>query len=106
VSIDARVQTVIHNEDGSGELRLIDRPAGPDGVPGIAGQSCLTFASAPHEVTALNGCDVWGGDSSLILGEIGIARREGYTRIVFRDDETFKRAVTEYHKNRRASADI
>ncbi len=98
MSIDARVETVLHNEDGSGELVLVDRPARPGGYPGTAGQPRLTFTSAPHEVTALNGLDVWGGSSSLMLGDIEIARREGYTRIVFHDDETFRAALTRYRQ--------
>jgi|SRR6185369_3188386 len=97
MSIDARIETVIINEDGSGELRLIDRPAKRPGQnSGIAGQRSLSFSSAPEEVTALNGLNVWGGGSSLILGDVEIARREGYTSIVFVNRETFNRAVAEY----------
>lgn len=98
MSIDAQIQAVIHNEDGSGELHLIDRPARPGGVPGIAGQSTLTYENAPHEVTALNGLNVWGGASSLMLGDVEIARRVGYTRIVFSDEQKFKRAISEYRR--------
>lgn len=98
MSIDAKVETVIHNEDGSGELRLVDRPATKDGVPGIAGQRTLCYTTAPHEVTALNGLNIWGGSSSIMLGEIEIAKREGYTRIVFHADDVFKDAVKKYHQ--------
>jgi hypothetical protein len=98
VSIDARVKTVRLFEDGSGELVLVDRPARPGGVPGIAGQRSLAFDAAPEEVTALNGCDIWGGANSVMLGDREIARREGYTRVVFCDPESFKRAVAEYRK--------
>jgi hypothetical protein len=106
MSIDARVRAVHFNEDGSGKLNLIDRPAHPGGTPGCAGQSALHYDRAPHEVTALNGLDIWGGSEEIILGDIRIAKRVGYTRIEFVDDETFKRAVTEYHKKRRAPLSV
>jgi hypothetical protein len=83
MSIDARVQTVHFNEDGSGWLDLIDRPASPGGVPGIAGQTRLRFDASPHDVTALNGRDIWGGSSEIMLGDVKIAERIGYTRIRF-----------------------
>jgi hypothetical protein len=83
MSIDARIDRVLRNEDGSGELRLVDRPAGPDGVPGIAGQSVLRFDESPETVTALAGFDVWGGSDTLMLGDVKIADRVGYTRIRF-----------------------
>jgi hypothetical protein len=98
MSIDARVNYVVCNEDGSGELRLIDRPARPGETPGIKGQSVLRFKTAPEEVTALNGLDVWGGDDGLMLGEVEIAKRVGYISITFCDAETFKSAVAKYHK--------
>ncbi len=99
MSIDARVQTVIHNEDGSGKLVLIDRP-GRNGKPeGIAGQNSLAFKSAPQEVTALNGRDIWGGDSSIMLGDVEIAKRIGYGGIEFHDAWTFKRAFMELAKD-------
>lgn len=83
MSIDARVTAVIHNEDGSGKLMLEDRPARFGGVAGIAGQPALVFDSAPHDVTALNGRDIWGNDSVLMLGDRQFAKRVGFTRIVF-----------------------
>jgi hypothetical protein len=105
MSIDARVQTVILNEDDTGELRLIDRPKSrPGDSGGCAGQNALRFDSAPHEVTALNGLDVWGSANSLMLGDVEIAKRVGYTRIVFTDAGTFKRAVSAYHKKHSGEA--
>lgn len=83
MSIDARVKTVHINEDGSGWLELEDRPAGPHGHVGIAGQPRLYFDSAPHEVTALNGRDIWGGSDLIVYDEQVIAVRIGYTRIKF-----------------------
>ncbi len=42
-----------------------------------------------------NGRDVWGGADSLMLGDVEIARRVGYTRIAFCDREQFLRAIRE-----------
>jgi len=96
MSIDARVRAVYLRENGGGSLELEDRPARPGTTPGIAGQDRLSFDSCPEEVTALNGREVWGGSESLMLGSVEIAKRVGYTRIVFHDRETFIRAVREY----------
>jgi hypothetical protein len=94
MSIDARVQSVHLNEDGSGKLCLMDRPPIRKGAtPGIAGQNALHFDRAPEEVTSLNGRDIWGGDSQIMLGDVEIARRDGYTGLVFHDAETLKRAI-------------
>lgn len=100
MSIDARVETVIIHEDGRGELRLVDRPARPGGHPGCSGQSSLVFERSPEEVTALNGCDIWGGSSSIMLGDREIAARLGYCRIVFCGDEEFKSAIEAYSRAR------
>jgi hypothetical protein len=98
MSIDARVETVIIDENGGGRLKLIDRPARSAGDnDGIAGQNYLSFDSAPEEVTALNGLDIWGGDSQIMLGDSEIAKREGYGGLAFVGAEEFKRAVAAYH---------
>lgn len=101
MAIDAKVDYVTINEDGSGQLNLVDRPARPGQVPGIVGQRALRFDSAPEEVTALNGLEVWGSANCLMLGDIEIAKRRGYTSIVFYDIDTFKRAIAAYHDKRR-----
>ena len=93
MSIDAKVKTVHHYEDGSGQLDLVGRKPGEN-----PGQPVLSFKTAPHEVTALNGLEIWGGANGIMLGEIEIAKRIGYTRIEFCDDETFKNAVKDYHQ--------
>jgi hypothetical protein len=96
MSIDANVAYVELKEDGSGVLHLCDR------VPeGSRGQSRLSFASAPYEVTALNGLSIWGGASQIMLGDHEIAKREGYTRISFSEREVFLAAVAAYHATRR-----
>ncbi len=95
MSIDANIAYVETNEDGSGTLHLCDR------IPnGSRGQSRLHFKSAPHEVTALNGLQVWGGDREIILGDKTIAHRDNYTRISFIEREPFLEAVKIYHSER------
>lgn len=86
VSIDARVDDVTVHASGAGELRLRDRPGKPGRGPeesGIAGQTLLFFDSCPPDVWNLAGRDIWGSDHSIMLGEVKIAEREGYTRIRF-----------------------
>jgi hypothetical protein len=84
MSIDARVDRVEVSPDGSGKLYLRDRPAiRPGSNPGIAGQDLLSFDKAPEDVSYLEGKDIWGGDNQIMLGEQRIARRDGYTGIVF-----------------------
>ncbi len=97
MSIDANVAYVVVNEDGSGTLHLCDR------VPeGSRGQSRLHFDSAPFEVTALNGLEIWGGDT-IMLGDKPIATRGGtYTKISFSEREPFLEAVRLYHERKRA----
>lgn len=97
MSIDANVAFVELKEDGSGTLHLCDR------VPeGSRGQSRLHFDTAPHEVTALNGLPVWGGAGQIMLGDIEIAKREGYTLISFTERERFLEAVKVHHQKERA----
>jgi hypothetical protein len=96
MSIDANVAYVECREDGSGTLHLCDR------IPnGSRGQSRLYFSSAPYEVTALNGLQVWGGDSQIMLGHLKIADREGYTKISFIERDGFLLAVQKYHEAHR-----
>ena len=98
MAIDANVAFVELREDGSGVLHLCDR------VPeGSRGQSRLYFDTAPYEVTALNGLEIWGGGTFIMLGDCPIARREGYTKISFSEREQFLAAVAEYHQRKRAS---
>jgi hypothetical protein len=95
MAIDAYVAYVELKEDGSGTLHLCDR------VPeGSRGQSRLHYDTAPHEVTALNGLPIWGGDR-IMLGEREIAKREGYTRISFSEREQFLDAIAEHHRKSR-----
>jgi hypothetical protein len=96
MAIDANVAYVECREDGSGTLHLCDR------IPnGSRGQSRLHFDAAPHEVTALNGLSIWCGDRGIMLGNVEIATRQGYTRISFNERDIFLEAVKLYHERRR-----
>lgn len=79
MSIDAIVQTVIRNADGSGELQLVPR----DNRVAPAGQRSLGFDRSPRDVTVLEGLEIWGGVNSILHGETEIADRIGYTMIKF-----------------------
>lgn len=103
MAIDAQVAYVELQEDASGALHLCDR-VGVGRPDGNRGQPSLYFATAPHEVTALNGLPIWGGSGQIMLGEREIAKREGYTRIAFTGREAFLAAVAEYHRRERARA--
>jgi hypothetical protein len=84
VSIDARIECVIRRADGSGKLILIDRPPrGPGENPGIAGQRVLYFGESPEDIVGLNGRDIWGGTTEIMLGEQRLALRRGYNHICF-----------------------
>lgn len=96
MSIDAHVAFVEVKDNGAGVLHLCDR------IPnGSRGQSRLYFESAPYEVTALNGLSIWGGAGDIMLGDLEIAKREGYTRIAFVERPTFLDAVRVYHEKHR-----
>jgi hypothetical protein len=102
MSIDARVDIVIVKEDGSGFLSLIDRPKRWTGDhTGCCGQGALIFDAAPEEVTYLNGMDIWGGSSEIVLGDLRIAERLGYTRIRFVDRDRFLEAIRVYNREKR-----
>jgi hypothetical protein len=96
MAIDANVAYVETKEDGSGALHLCDR------IPnGSRGQSRLYFDTAPYEVTALNGLSIWGGAGEVMLGDLEIAKRDGYTHISFNEREHFLAAVAAYHARHR-----
>jgi len=97
MSIDARVEEVEFNNDGSGMLKLIDRPARPPGQnPGIAGQTRLYFPYSCEEVAMLEGKDIWGNASSIMLGNKEIARRASYTVIHFHGPSQLAAAIALY----------
>jgi hypothetical protein len=96
MSIDARVESVFYRQNGTGHLNLIDRPAKEGQTAGIAGQMMLHFEHAPRNVFELVGTDIWGGDSGIMLGEVEIAKRNGYTGIVFEGYGTIAEAVGKF----------
>ena len=79
------IVTVYHYEDGSGKLGLTPAKKGDP-----TGQRFLFFDSAPHDVTALNGRLIWGGDEMVMHGQTLIARRVEYTKIRFVVDSLSK----------------
>lgn len=87
MSIDAMIEKVTINKGGDGHLDLIDRPGDR---PGIRGQPALYFEGATPEVKKLSGKCIWGGSSTIMLGDVQIARREGYGRIIFDEDGLMK----------------
>jgi hypothetical protein len=98
MSIDARIKYVSRNEDGSGRLELIDRPARRKGEnPGDSGQAGLTFKKSPADVNSLQGANIWGNDNAIMLGDRTIARRLTYTTIEFVPDDQFSEATEAYN---------
>jgi len=84
MAIDAQVKTVVVGRDGKGHLELIDRPPSvPGKTAGIAGQNKLYFDEAPENVYDLEGQNIWGGSSFIMLGNKEIAKRTGYETIEF-----------------------
>lgn len=90
MAIDAIVQRVVVRESGGGELHLV-----PRGLS-AAGQKVLVFNSSPQGVEQLEGKEIWGGSSFIMLGEVEIAKRTGYMPIEFGDQETFNRGLRNY----------
>jgi hypothetical protein len=99
MSIDARVQKVLFNSDGSGRLELIDRPARRGQTPGERGQAALRFQQSFASVAELEGCNIWGNDSLIMLGDTMIARRKTYTEIEFVSRQDFLTALGAYKGN-------
>lgn len=89
----ATVETVVQHEDGSGTLCL---SAGAD-------PRRLEYATAPYEVTALNGLPIaiQSGGGWVWLGLHVIADRTGPASIVFVARRQFLEAVRNYHARTR-----
>jgi hypothetical protein len=77
VSIDAVIQSVKREPDGTAALILVTRD--PRTAP--AGQSRLTVVNPPPFLEAAVGTEVWGGCGALMVGDTEWADRIGYTRI-------------------------
>jgi hypothetical protein len=50
--------------------------------PALPG-TVLFFDNCPPDVWKLEGKDIWGGANNIMLGDVEIAEREGYTKIRF-----------------------
>jgi hypothetical protein len=96
MNIDARVQDVLFNGDGSGRLELIDRPARRGQAPGERGQANLNFQASYPSVARLEGCDVRGNDRIIMIGDMAIAIRTSHTEIRFVPRRIFETVVESY----------
>lgn len=83
MAIDARIESVKCTYNGELFLKLIDRPKPPwNQSAGIAGQNSLTcLGDCNFNYYRLVGCDIWGGSESIMLGEVEIAKRIGYSML-------------------------
>lgn len=84
MSIDARITGV--QKLPSGEFRLVLEKR-DQRTP--AGQSLLTVLNPPdppEQLQQLIGCEIWGSDRCLMLGDEHIADRECYTEIRLFDE--------------------
>ena len=101
MSIDARINRVDVNHDGSGTLYLVPRPADGMGPASVPGQSQLRFLVAPRGIHRLVGKNVWGGTGDINLGARKIADRAGYEMLVFVDDDRVEEALRSSQWNTR-----
>lgn len=85
MSIDANVVGIVLTHTGAARLTL--EQSDPSRC---AGQQVLTVDYPPPNVGVLLGRHVWGGDSQLMVGEIEVGRRRGYTGVVL-DEEALRR---------------
>lgn len=99
MSIDAHVQNVVINPDGSGRLELIDRPAKRGQTPGKRGQAALRFKKSFPEVAELEGLNILGNDGVIMLGDTTIASRKNYTDIQFIPRQSFLEALEAFKGN-------
>jgi len=76
MSIDATVMGMAQLADGTMRLTLEQ----PDGSR-CAGRGTLTVVDPPSNLAILIGRAVWGGDESLMCGEIKIGKRDGYSAV-------------------------
>jgi hypothetical protein len=84
--IDARINKVYRNNDGSGRLE-------------IDGQPPLHFDSSPPDVSSLQGTRVWGNAGVIMLGDTSIAAFITYKQIKFVTDKQFSEAIKAYKRD-------
>jgi hypothetical protein len=79
MAIDAVIQDVTHNQDGTATLHLGPRQTKHgDSCPG---QSRMTVVNPPCGLEAAVGTEVWGSSESVYVGDTKWADRIGYTRL-------------------------
>ena len=76
MSIDATIVGVTYLPGGDARLTL-EQP----GRSRVAGQQAFIVVDAPPGLEHIIGEHVWGGCSSLMIGETEVAQRIGYTRL-------------------------
>lgn len=81
MSIDARIELVTYEQDGTATLWLAPR----DSRDGPAGQQQLKVLNPKPHMDVLEGMCIWGGANDIMLGYKRWADRIGYTRIKLRD---------------------
>ncbi len=77
MSIDAEITDVDYHPDGTATLWLL--PADERRAP--AGQDRLTVLDAPPGLARMIGTQIWGNDSTILVGTTRFAERIGCTRI-------------------------
>ena len=79
MSIDAVIEAVERNDDGTADIVLGSRKT-RDG-DSCSGQSRMTVENPPPGFEACVGTKVWGGGETLMVGDTKWADRIGYTRL-------------------------
>ena len=79
MSIDAIIDDVTYNDDGTADLKLRAR----DPRRSSAGQKSLTVLNPPEHnfLSSAIGVAIWGNSSSILVGENLWAKRESYLSI-------------------------
>lgn len=96
MAIDARIKSVRLTSAGEIYLKLEDRPKREGQNAGIAGQTSLICTyEKEFNFHRLVGCDIWGSSETIILGDIKIGKRIGYTGLRFLSN--VEKAIDEYY---------
>ena len=79
MSIDAIIEDVTYNKDGTANLEL--KPRDSEHAP--AGQRRLTVLNPPHGdlLASAIGLSIWGDSCSILIRDTVWAKREGYGSI-------------------------
>lgn len=79
MSIDAKIELVTYEQDGTVRLHL-----GPRTKRDGPGQPVLTVLNPKPRMEVLEGMDIWGNANVIMLGDTHWADRESYTTIRLR----------------------